>query len=53
MKSGACMIPAVRPRCKVCGFRIRGKNHENGEHHQQAVKRLKELWGDKWERHVA
>ena len=20
--------------CKECGYRIRGKNHENGEHHK-------------------
>ena len=21
-------------RCKMCGFRIRGKDHENGVHHK-------------------
>ncbi len=21
-------------RCKKCGFRIRGRNHEEGEHHK-------------------
>ena len=25
---------AVRPRCRTCGFRIRGANHEQGAHHQ-------------------
>jgi len=29
-----------RPRCKVCGFRIRGKNHDEGRHHQEAAKKL-------------
>lgn len=24
-----------RVKCKQCGFRIRGKNHENGPHHKE------------------
>jgi predicted Zn-ribbon and HTH transcriptional regulator len=24
---------AARPRCKKCGYRIRGKNHKEGLHH--------------------
>jgi len=27
-----------RPRCPVCGYRIRGRNHNIGHHHQQAEK---------------
>lgn len=23
-----------RPRCKACGYRIRGANHESGSHHK-------------------
>jgi DNA-directed RNA polymerase subunit RPC12/RpoP len=26
-------------RCSRCGFRIRGKNHEEGVHHQQGRNR--------------
>lgn len=25
---------AERPRCKVCGFRIRGEHHNDGGHHK-------------------
>jgi len=25
-------------RCKVCGYRIRGANHEEGAHHQGAAR---------------
>ena len=25
-------------RCSVCGFMIRGKNHEEGKHHKQGKK---------------
>ncbi len=25
------------PRCKECKFRIRGTNHENGDHHKGTV----------------
>jgi DNA-directed RNA polymerase subunit RPC12/RpoP len=27
----------TRPRCPDCGFRIRGKDHENGMHHNKRV----------------
>jgi hypothetical protein len=27
-------IEATRPICKSCGFLIRGKNHDQGAHHQ-------------------
>lgn len=26
-----------RPRCPTCHKRIRGENHEKGEHHRKAV----------------
>ena len=26
------------PRCKACGFRVRGANHENGPHHNGQTK---------------
>jgi|APSaa5957512622_1039677.scaffolds.fasta_scaffold66559_3 hypothetical protein len=25
---------AIRPRCKACGFKIRGLNHNDGDHHK-------------------
>jgi len=25
------------PRCSDCGLRIRGKNHEDGDHHNRRV----------------
>ncbi len=27
----------VRKRCPICKYRIRGANHEQGEHHQMAM----------------
>ena len=24
-----------KPKCKECGFRMRGPNHDDGNHHQQ------------------
>lgn len=27
-------------RCPICGFRIRGKNHEQGHHHQKLKKEI-------------
>lgn len=27
--------PVARERCCSCGFKIRGKNHEDGVHHKQ------------------
>lgn len=29
-------------RCKECKFRIRGKKHEDGDHHKNTVPKLKE-----------
>jgi len=26
---------AVRERCHKCGFKVRGHNHENGQHHSR------------------
>ena len=28
-------------RCTICGLKIRGKNHDQGEHHQRAMKSVK------------
>jgi hypothetical protein len=28
-----------RERCKECGLRIRGKNHEKGKHHIERTKK--------------
>lgn len=25
-------------RCPICKFKVRGKNHKQGEHHQKAVR---------------
>lgn len=32
-----------REKCKACGFRIRGANHEQGAHHKGTVKRCGRL----------
>ena len=24
-------------KCEICGYRIRSKNHEKGDHHKRAV----------------
>ena len=33
-----CVQPhAERQKCAECGARVRGKNHESGEHHQRAI----------------
>lgn len=32
----------TKPRCKICGFRIRGANHDNGDHHRKALEARKE-----------
>jgi len=29
----------VRPRCPKCGFKIRGKQHEKGNHHKHGEER--------------
>jgi hypothetical protein len=26
---------APNPRCRACGFHVRGKGHEQGEHHRK------------------
>lgn len=26
-----------RKHCPICKFKIRGRNHENGSHHQKAI----------------
>ncbi len=28
-------------RCSLCGFRRRGSNHDNGVHHQTALRTMK------------
>ena len=28
----------AQPKCSACGFRIRGKNHEQGGHHKRGFK---------------
>lgn len=28
----------IRPRCKECGHRIRGANHDNGDEHKSKAK---------------
>ena len=35
------------PRCKGCGFRIRGKQHESGLHHQ-ATRTTSSKAGKRW-----
>ena len=30
-----------RERCQTCGFKIRGKNHDEGPHHQAHAKDLR------------
>ena len=27
-------------RCKLCGFKIRGKNHDKGRHHLDRVEKM-------------
>lgn len=34
-KEGRPRMKATKPRCKDCGFKIRGANHESGRHHQR------------------
>jgi len=34
-------VVRTRPRCNVCGFRIRGSNHVDGQHHQLALEKKK------------
>ena len=29
----------IIPRCKDCGYRVRGKNHTEGTHHKSPKKR--------------
>ncbi len=29
-------------RCKECGYRIRGKNHKEGDHHKSGMKKKME-----------
>lgn len=36
---GFTLMEKKRPKCKVCGFRIRGKNHDKGSHHQNAKRK--------------
>ena len=40
--------PKSRKRCPICKYRIRGKNHENGEHHKKAVVEIKRLFPNTW-----
>ena len=28
----------ISSRCKDCGYRVRGENHENGAHHKTKVR---------------
>jgi ribosomal protein L32 len=30
-------LPTVK-KCPICGFKIKGKNHNEGEHHKKKVK---------------
>ena len=30
-----------KPKCKSCGYRVRGDNHDEGNHHQQGGKQGK------------
>ncbi len=36
--SQAPKVPKARKRCSICGRKIRGNNHKEGTHHQQAMK---------------
>lgn len=38
VKEGANDQKQTVPRCGVCGFRIRGENHEEGMHHKMVAK---------------
>lgn len=35
------LILTVGSTCEVCGFRVRGINHEEGDHHKKTVARHK------------
>ncbi len=42
-------------RCQLCGFRIKGANHEEGEHHQRRTREWMKIgnrtkWGKKKKR---
>jgi len=30
-------------RCPICKFKIRGRSHEQGSHHQKALRKLKSV----------
>jgi hypothetical protein len=33
IKKNTCKSRTAKNYCEKCGFRIRGKNHETGDHH--------------------
>jgi hypothetical protein len=37
-KKNTCKDRSAKTYCEKCGFKIRGKNHDAGEHHRKGIK---------------